>query len=248
MSETQLVFDVEREITKLAKDRLLRMEQAGESVLESYRVLKRAEQNVVGQCLAHQGKFYELDHYPTGDIYDKQTHSQYYYHAHRPETGEHGHFHTFLRVKGMPPDIQPAPYAGSASRPLGKDAITHFIAISMNQPGFPIGLFTVNRWVAEETFYSAPDVVRMLDLFEVDHTYPCLATNRWVTSMLRLFYPQIKALVLARDETLRRWAKANPDTDIYEDRQLEVTSSLDIDVDRQIEAVRQALGREKLSA
>ena len=79
---------------------------AGEDILECYRVLKKAGLNIVGECLKDQGTFYEFDHYPKGDVYDNETHSQYYYHSHRTEAGEHGHFHTFLRKKGMPANIQ----------------------------------------------------------------------------------------------------------------------------------------------
>ena len=46
----------------------------------------------------------------------------------------------------MPKSIKPAPYDGDGERPLGKDALGHFVAISMNSPGKPIGLFTTNRF------------------------------------------------------------------------------------------------------
>ena len=96
----------------LPVEQLERMDAAGADILDCYRLLKKASANVVGQVLAHQGKFYELDHYPTGDVYDRETHSQYYYHAHRAESGEHGHFHTFLRAKGMPEGVEPIVYEG----------------------------------------------------------------------------------------------------------------------------------------
>ena len=248
MTESYLTFDVAKAINALSRERLEEMELAGAVIAECYRVLKRANQNVVGQCLAHQGTFYELDHYPKGDVYDSETHSQYYYHAHRPESGEHGHFHTFLRAGGMPQDVNPVPYSGKAVRPEGNDALAHFVAISMDGPGYPIGLFTTNRWVTDETFYPARDAIAMLDRFEIDHTYPCLATNRWVTAMLKLFRPQIKALLEERDKTMRQWAASRPGVDIYEDRELEVTSMIKIDVDAQVALVHAALGRELKTA
>lgn len=248
MKEPYVTFDADTAISALSRERLLEMELAGEIIQDCYRVLKRANQNLVGQCIAHQGTFYELDHYPKGDVYDSQTHSQYYYHAHRPESGEHGHFHTFLRAKGMATGIEPAPYAGTAKRPTGSDALAHFVAISMDGPGFPFGLFTTNRWVTDESFYTASDAIAMLDRFEIDHTFPCLAVNRWITAMLKLFRPQIKVLLQERDKTLRDWAARHPGVDIYEDRNLEITSILKIDVDRQIASVRAALGHERKSA
>ena len=126
-------------------------------------------------------------------------------------------------------------------RPLGKDALCHFVAISMNGPGKPIGLFTTNRWVTDETFYSAEDTISLLDGFKMDHTYPCLATNRWVTAMMVLFRPQIEALIRERDQVIGVWQQDHPDTDVYEDRDLEVTSETAIDVPKQLSAVRQAI-------
>jgi hypothetical protein len=227
----------------LPRERLEDMAEASARIEESYRLLRKANANVVAQVLAHQGTFFEFDHYPKGDVYDDETHSQYYYHAHRGETGEHGHFHTFLRAKGMPEGIEPAPYDGEGERPLGDDALTHFVAISMNGPGFPIALFTTNRWVTGETFYRAEDTIAMLDRFDVEHVFPCLAVNIWIGAMVRLFRPQVEALILERDRRIADWAAKHPDTDVYEDRDLEITSILRIDVAHQAAAVGRALSR-----
>ena len=59
--------------------------------------------------------------------------------------------------------------------------------------------------------------------------------------MVRLFRPQIAALIEARDAAVAAHAAAHPDRNVYEDRALDVTSALDIDVERQIAAVRDAL-------
>lgn len=220
---------------------LEQMAHAADEVLEALRVLGKAGTNPVAQILRHQGEFVELDHYPKGDIYDEETGSQYYYHAHRPESGEHGHFHTFLRAKGMPRDIIPAPYAGTANRPLHEDAISHLIAVAMDSSGLPTSLFTTNRWVTGETYYAADDVIAMIDRFDIDHAYPCLATNRWITALLRLFRPHIEVLLHERDAALRNWERHYPDADIFEDRRLEITSALEIDIDEQIARIDAAL-------
>jgi hypothetical protein len=241
MTPQPLKFDLAAALERQPRQRLIAMAEAGAVIEDSYRVLAKAGTNIVAQCLAHQGTFYELDHYPKGDVYDAEFHAQYYYHAHRADSGEHGHFHTFLRAKAMPRHVKPVAYAGKAKRPTGSDALAHLIAISMNRPGFPMGLFTTNRWVTGETFYPAGDVIEMLDRFQIDHTFPCLAVNRWITAMVDLFRPQIEALVTARDEMVAQWAQAHPDRDVYEDRELEITSIIDIDADGQIAAVRAAL-------
>lgn len=227
----------------LPRDRLEIMAAAGAEIQEAYRLLRKSDANVVGQVLAHQGTFFEFDHFPKGDVYDSESHSQYYYHAHRGETGEHGHFHTFLRVAGMPEGMEPAPYDGEGERPLGDEALTHFVAISMNRPGFPIALFTTNRWVTGETYYTAEDTIAMLDRFEVEQSYPCVAVNMWITAMMRLFRPQVEALLRERDRKIADWAASHPDTDVFEDRDLEITSALRIDVDHQVAAVERALAR-----
>jgi len=248
MSITSIKFNNESTLSGLDHDTLLEMAQAGQVVNENHRLLDKASANIVGQCLAHQGTFYELDHYPSGDVYDSETHSQYYYHSHRPEGGEHGHFHTFLRAKGMPEGLKPLDYKGDAEIPAGDDALAHLIAIAMNQPGQPISLFTVNRWVTDESWYSAADTIAMLDLFKMDHTFPCLAVNQWITAMLILFRPQIEALLLERDKSLKNWAALHPGTDIYEDRDLELTSFLSISIDNQVEAINAELNNRAPSA
>lgn len=243
MDEPQLKFDLAARLAELPGDDLDRLARAGETVTENIRLLKKSGENPVGKCLAHQGTFYEEEHYPQGDVFDGESHAQYYYHAHRPESGEHGHFHTFLRAAGMKRSVKPVPYSGEIKRPKGKDALSHIVAISMDGPGMPIGLFTTNRWVTGETFYAANDVIDMVDRFSVEQSYPCLATNRTVSALIHLFKPQIVALLHLRDQTLADWRAQHPDRDIYEDRDLEITSIIDINIDRQIAEIKKAQRR-----
>ena len=216
---------------------------AGEEIQECYRVLGNTNDNVVGELLRHQGTFFEWNHYPKGDIYDHATHSQYFYHAHvkGQRKGEHGHFHTFLRAKGMPAGIAPIAYSGDAEWPVDDKALSHLIGISMNPKGFPIGLFSVNRWVTGEAWYTADDVVAMFGRFNIDHASPSWPANRWITAMLRLFHPQIIELVYKRDVVVADWQRKYPDRDVYEDRDLEITSTMAISVGKQIAGVRAAL-------
>jgi hypothetical protein len=233
------------ELADLPTERLEDMAAAGAEVLEVYRLLRKSGDNVVGEVLRGQGEFYEWDHFPKGDVYDPETHSQYYYHAHPAELrgGEHGHFHTFLRPKGMPSAIQPAPLADYAPPEGDNDALSHLIAISMDQYGYPIRLFSTNRWVTGEVWYAAKDVIGMLDLFNMDLAYPSLPANIWITAMLRLFRPDIEELVRARDQKVAARQQRNPDTTVYEDRDLEITSFLDISVEDQIGRINEAVAR-----
>lgn len=224
------------------RDELEGMAAAGREIIECYRVLEKTDSNVVAEVIRHHGTFYEWDHYPPGDAVDWETYSQYYYHAHGDDErpGEHGHFHTFLRFENMPKGLKPLDLE-FAQASNGDRIGAHLVGISMDGPGFPTGLFTVNRWVTDETWYGACDVTRMLDLFKMDHTHPSWAVNRWLSAVLILFRPHIEQLLMDRDAKVEAWMEAHPGIDVFEDRELEVTSHISISVPEQIKAVAQTL-------
>ncbi len=227
----------------LSVTRLGEMEAAGDEILECCRVLARTGDNIVGEVLRDQGKFYEWNHYPDGDVFDHETHSQYYYHAHPQDLrgGEHGHFHTFLRPKGMPPGSGPAPVPDLEPPADDNEALSHLIGISMDEFGVPLRLFTTNRWVTGEVWYAAADVCAMLDRFLIDHARPSWPVNRWIGAMIRLYRPQIAAMIAARDGAVAAWQDAYPDRNAFEDRELEITSVMEISVDEQIARAGEAL-------
>jgi len=223
---------VASDLTRLPLVQLQAMRQAGREIQEMYRLLKKAEMNIVGEVLRdsqNKGEtFYEFNHYPVDDVYDRETHAQYYYHAHRSESGEHGHFHCFLRPKGMPAGVAPIEYLATDPWPQGDEALSHLIAIAMDGYGFPTSLFTTNRWVTAEAWYPAEQVIHMLDRFVIDHAFPSLPVNRWISAMLVLYRPHIEALLEQRDETIWAWAAAHPGEDVFEDRALDITSQIGI--------------------
>lgn len=235
------------EFKSYSTEQLEQMAEAGNKILECYRVLQKTEENVVGHVLQTREDFYEWDHYPDGDVYDHETHSQYYYHAHPPEERskkygkEHGHFHTFLRPKGFPSGIKPVPLPDLEKPESPNDALSHLIGISMNQAGYPIRFFTTNRWVTGETWYKAEHVIKMLDYFVMDLTYPSWPVNIWITNMVRLFRPQIEDLLLERDKAISAWQEKHPDDNVYENEDLELPSLLNISVEKQIKGVMHAL-------
>ncbi|MBI3436184.1 MAG: hypothetical protein HY056_14110 [Proteobacteria bacterium] len=233
------------------------MADAGRAALECQRVLAKTGDNLVGEILRLADNFYEWDHYPSGDAIDPETHAQYYYHAHSAEQrgpGEHGHFHTFLRPEAMALDITPVTasrwlrdgdaHARDARAPGSANHPCHIVAIAMNESGAPIRLFTTNRWVTGDDWYRAGDVVAMLDRFVIDTVRPSWAVNRWISAMLALMRPQIVALLAARDRAIVEWqARHGEDHDVFEDRMLEVTSSIDIDARAHLHRIEAALGR-----
>lgn len=235
------------DLTRLPLLQLHAMRQAGNVITDSYRVLRKAGLNIVGEVLRdllnRGGTFYEFNHYPDDDVYDRETHAQYYYHAHRGAVGEHGHFHCFLRPKGMPAGVSPMEYPSTDPWPRGDEALSHLIAIAMDSYGYPTGLFSTNRWVTAEAWYPAEEVIRMLDRFVIDHAYPSWPVNRWISAMFVLFRPHIEALLKRRDEVVWAWASAHPGADVFEDRELDITSQMGISVEDTLWQVELALAQ-----
>ena len=225
-----------------------RMVSAAAVIADCRRNLGARNRNVVSEVLSDNPAS-DWQHYPDGEVYDPKSHAQYFYHTH-PLSGrpfrEHGHFHTFLRAEGMPvgagplilPELAvadvPALPPQAPPRKHGKtDEVSHLIAIAVDRQGEPIRLFTTNRWVTGETWYRADDVIRMLDRFVVTEVQPSETLNRWVVAILGLFRPQIAALLRMRDEAVMARRRRRR-THVFDDPGLEITSSLDIDLEAQL--------------
>lgn len=239
MTQTNSLPELDIDTLPLAD--LQSMRDGADRVVEAHRTLKKGGLNVVGECLKNQGTFYEMQHYPKGDVYDNESYCQYYYHNHREDMDEHGHFHTFMRAGGMKGGMKPVPYKGEVSWPNGNDALSHIISISMDSAGFPIGLFATNRWVTGEAWYKSEHVIKMLDSWEIDHAFPNLSVNQWISGMVKLFKPQIVALLEQRDTVVAEWKEKHPDEDVFEDRRLEVTGEYQISVKEQHAAILKAI-------
>jgi hypothetical protein len=222
------------------------------------RELAARKRNIISEVMAGEAAILEWRHYPIDEAYDWQTHAQYFYHAHslpgRPSQ-EHGHFHTFLRAEGMPAGIAPlllpemaiadVPALTPQAPPLKRgprEEVSHLVAIAVDARGEPIRLFTTNRWVTGETWYSADDVLRMIDRFAINGPEPSETLNRWLGAIIRLFRPQIGALLRARDATVMAWRRRRR-AYVFEDPALEITSSIEISLDAQIAFIDRAQSR-----
>lgn len=227
------------------------MRAAGREVLSCQRALAKTGDSILGDLLRHGPQdAAPFDHYPVEDVFDPEFHAQYYYHRHPPAQGwpgEHGHFHLFMRGLGWPEDAAPIMAEGE-DLPDPDDRVSHVIALALDEAGLPSRLFATNRWVTSEIWLPADDVVRMADLFCVDHAWPSWPLNRWVTGMVRLFQPQIEALVTERDRALARLTADRSLSAVFNDRTVEVLSWMPIDLDHQIGAVDRAWRRQRRAA
>ncbi|MBO6947630.1 MAG: hypothetical protein JJ855_06580 [Rhodospirillales bacterium] len=232
----------------LSQSLLDEMYEAGQSVLECERNLLEAGSNVVAELLEADRDFYQWDHYPDGDVYCPGSHAQYYYHSHPPDVRgnswgeEHGHFHTFLRQMGFPAEV--AEDASPDPDPASPDTEppAHLVAISMGFDGKAARLFTTNRWVTGEAWCDAPIVTRLLRHFHIGHHDPSPIVNQWINGMLILFRPTVEALLHARDDVVAQHAPETS-THVLDDKNLEVTSISEIDVNEQMMRIIAARGR-----
>lgn len=196
----------------------------------------KAGKNILHYTLQKKRKYEHMSHYPKGDRIDHSTGAQYFYHCHREnyESTEHGHFHCFLRYKHIPKTIKPAPLKDWDK--YIDNPMTHLIAISMNQFGQPIRLFTVNRWVTSEIWYEAKHIDKFIKRYAMtleDSAY-WQVLDKWVEGMLHLFAPQISWLHQMRDLRMQQLT-LGPLSNPYLDYDLEELSEITIDLKNQIE-------------
>lgn len=222
-------------IDALDRSALAAASAAGEEALACMSLLESRDSNVVAELFHGHDTIYEWTHYPEADVYDRENHSQFYYHVHPGALagGEHGHFHLFLRASGMPGEIR-------CEAPLG--SLCHIVAVSMSWQGEPLRLFTTNRWVTDDRFFEAGAVKAMLEHVVIDRHGPYPTTSRWLGAMVRLFAPDIRRLIDERDRVIEEWALCHPDGDVHEDRALEIPSHMAIDVPGRVAALRARLG------
>ncbi len=145
----------------------------------------------------------------------------YYYHCHdarETPQGEHGHFHVFARN--------------------ADGTHTHLIGIAVDASGWPLRLFTTNRWVTDERWMPAPEVLALAE--RVARGRRGDALSGWVIAQLDLFRPQIETLLRRRDARLRALRRGRQRQRLFEDRRVRVLSQCRVSLPRQIEALERA--------
>lgn len=190
--------------------------------------------------------FTQWQHYPPGDIQDKNNGAIWFYHAHEENElarpwDEHGHFHLFRYTEALRPG------ASAISMPddpdMEKGGLCHLVAVSFGMDGLPIRIFTTNRWVAGEWMYPATDVIELLDGYRIEDK-PYELTTRWLQALLKLYRPQIEWALHERDRRLPEMAARYGDR-WGEDQSVEVLSSVTFDLAAQIAIIEAEAARRR---
>lgn len=231
------------DLSGLPWDTLKAMQTAAAAVMNVHRLLAKSQSTILREMLRGETAAAPWRHYPDGDVYDAEYFSQYYFHDHPMSVDwpdVRGHFHTFLRL----PELEDG--AADLAHDLLIDGLDepplcHLIGVAVDGVGYPVRLFTTNRWVTGENRLPAARLIGLLDHFEIDHTHPSWAVNVWITNLLRMFRPQIEDLLLDRDRVVSQHADRRLGADPWEDEDLEIPSSLVVQVGQQIDAIITAM-------
>lgn len=216
--------DLETCLRALRPDELDTIYDAAAEALAAIERMAASGRNPVTSALDGANVVEEWSHYPEGD--SRGVAGRYYYHSHpadERDADEHGHFHIFL---------EPPP-AEAASQP------THVVGLAMDAGGRPLRLFTTNGWVTGETWRAAEWVAERLPGFRMtsDPARPDL--DRWIAAIVRLFRPQIEALLHARDAALA--ILLEQDAVALEDRSVRILSETPVDLHAQVRAIERAM-------
>ena len=90
-----------------------------------------------------------------------------------------------------------------------------------------------------DPWFNAADTIDLLDSFDVDIAKPSWPVNIWISAMVRLYRPDIEQLLQERDDVMTG-AQLKAEDNAYNDRSIEITSLLDIDLADRIDTVNAA--------
>lgn len=220
-------------LTRLSDEYFDELVSVAQEFLDINRALVNDQQTVLSELFRDEPEpsVVRWQHYPAHDVQDPETGAMYYYHAHeegeRPQD-EHGHFHLFIRPE---PD----------------SAYSHFVGVSIDARGAIRSLFTTNRWVTDEQFRPAADLMSLLpDAFLINRVRPSWLVSRWLMMLVRLCEPQIQQLLTARDAFLGWSGEDSLSDEFAEDRSKNVLSEASIDIFALLTLVQQ-MGSQRYS-
>jgi hypothetical protein len=166
-------------------------------------------------------------HYPPGDIRDPKSGTQCYYHCHR-DSGEHGHIHVFGRCK-------------SIGYPI------HLFAISLDEKGLPIALFTISRCAGGGSWLTARETTELAKEINLGNAGCDQDLAGWLETFSQFYSESIALLLEQRDRNSNalstsengRYTEFKPPLD---DTSQEVLSYLRIDWEKDVSESERKLG------
>lgn len=209
--------------------------QDGRASVQAFATVTEASGSLLQEWIGGR-EVREFEHYPSDDVIDPRSGSQFYYHSHRDGDREHGHLHLFWHATAS----GRRRYLPSGRARWTRTAPTHLFAISLDARGLPVGLFTVNRWVTDGHWFDAATTMRCVDRFDLDSVPGHEGSCRWLTRFVRLYRPVVQRLLVQRDARLAR--RRDP-TGALDDRRLEVLSATGIDWAADLDALEGASAR-----
>ena len=205
-------------LSQLDEKQLESMQDASQKLEKCYSELAEKGVTLFDEALGGAQIIPKWEHFPTQDVFDSDSKSLYFFHRHRAM--EAGHFHCYL--KG--------------------ERYHHLVAISIDEHGLPIKLFTPNHWLVNEgdlvEWISSERTILDLQNFAVKDSS---IVSRWVSAMVKLFEPQIMDLLHQRDQVLADWKVQHPESDPLNDRELELPAFTLVSLEGQSAATAQVL-------
>lgn len=239
----------EFDYSSLSTQMLIHMQHGVEDMVAVLQEAAEAEYHVLTDVLAsvEDEPFTQWQHYPPGDVHDRDNGALWFYHAHEEDKlarpwEEHGHFHLFTYTEHAPENAEPLALPPEPDYENG--GLCHLVAVSFNNSGIPVQLFTVNRWVAMEWQYPADVVISMIDRFRIENPIDGKEkydlTSRWLMALLKVYRPQIEWALRERDALIASMKADDPDN-WSEDETVEVLSAVTFDFAGQIDRIEEAL-------
>ena len=169
---------------------------AVESLVACLLEMAEVETNPVLQVINPEIPLQENKKYPADLLQFSQLGWRAYYHCHPASRagnhrfkGEHGHFHIFVRLD----DVE-----NEAER------WSHLVALAMDNMGQPLGWFTVNHWVAGETWIDSDMLSTYLKSIPYNNSSITKLVERWLLSLLAVSRDEVNSVLMQRDKVLKQ--------------------------------------------
>ena len=169
-------------------------------------LMGKQQTNAVLEILDGVTQIEQNKKYPAKNLHFGGTHWRAYYHCHavpEQQNAEHGHFHIFARTKDA--DHEPADW-------------THVAGLSVDNMGQPLRWFTVNQWVTGGSWYSAQNIITLLD--DLPSESDISLAECWLVNLMALYRKEIQQLLKQRDVVLTQIKVTRSNSDIFQDRNI----------------------------